>query len=152
MEQVHRPKGELAGIDAVAKLKVLSEAEVEDKSLYVKARLRKALAPRSFVDAYFAPGPDIYNVGDDVMVCRCEGVSAKDIRQAVAEGCHDVNEIKIRTRCGMGPCQGRMCGPAAAEIAAAALGAETSALGALNIRPPVRPISLREFCEFEHDD
>jgi bacterioferritin-associated ferredoxin len=145
-------KGELAGIDAAAKLKVLSEAEVEEKKSYVKARLRKALAPRSFVDAYFAPGPDIYNVGDDVMVCRCEGVSAKDIRQAVAEGCHDVNEIKIRTRCGMGPCQGRMCGPASAEIGAAALDTAPSTLNALNIRPPVRPIPFRDICEFEHGD
>jgi NADPH-dependent 2,4-dienoyl-CoA reductase/sulfur reductase-like enzyme len=145
-------KGELAGIDAAAQLKVLSEAEVAEKSFYAKARLRKALAPRSFVDAYFAPDTDLYKVDDEVMVCRCEGVSAKDIRLAVAEGCHDVNEIKIRTRCGMGPCQGRMCGPAAAEIAAAALGTAPSAVGALNIRPPVRPISFREICEFEHED
>ena len=40
------------------------------------------------------------------LVCRCECVTAGDIRKAVAEGFRDVNEVKRFTRCGMGQCQG----------------------------------------------
>lgn len=141
-------KGELAGIDAARALKVISKSEAEDKAVLVKAKLKKNLAPRGFVDKYFAPHPDIYKVADDVLVCRCEGVKASDIRQAVAEGYHEVNEIKLRTRCGMGPCQGRMCGPALAEIAALELDTQPDAMGLLNIRPPIRPVKVFELCKY----
>ena len=141
-------KGELAGIDVAQRLHVITEGEVKLQSASVKKRLFKALAPRGFVDAFFAPKKGLFDVADDVLVCRCEGVTAGDIRQAVKEGCHDVNEIKLRTRCGMGPCQGRMCGSALAEIAAATLNQEVPFVGALNIRPPVRPVTVRELRDF----
>lgn len=141
-------KGELAGIDVARRLRVITEGEVKLQSTPVKKRLFKALAPRGFVDAFFAPKKGLFDVADDVLVCRCEGVTAGDIRQAVKEGCHDVNEIKLRTRCGMGPCQGRMCGSALAEIAAATLNQEVPFVGALNIRPPVRPVTVRELRDF----
>ena len=82
----------------------------------------------------------------DVLVCRCEGVRAVDIRNAVSEGCFNVNDIKLRTRCGMGPCQGRMCGPALAEIAARAQGVSPEALPPLKPRPPIRPLPFGEIC------
>ena len=141
-------KGELAGIDVARRLHVISESAAQRQIKPLKKRLYKALAPRGFVDAFFAPKKGLFDIADDVLVCRCEGVTAGDIRQAVKEGCHDVNEIKLRTRCGMGPCQGRMCGGALAEIAASALGSEVPNVGALNIRPPIRPITVRELRDF----
>ena len=39
--------------------------------------------------------------------CRCEDVTLGRIRQ-----CSNWREAKLHTRCGMGPCQGRVCGPA----------------------------------------
>jgi thioredoxin reductase/bacterioferritin-associated ferredoxin len=141
-------KGELAGLDVARRIKRLCKRAAQLQIKPVEKRLFKALAPRGFVDAFFAPKKGLFNIADNVLVCRCEGVTAGDIRQAVKEGCHDVNEIKLRTRCGMGPCQGRMCGPALAEIAAEALGSEVSNVGALNIRPPIRPITVRELRDF----
>ncbi|MCG8564943.1 MAG: (2Fe-2S)-binding protein [Desulfobacterales bacterium] len=120
--------------------------EARNQRAKVQRELNKALAPRGFADAWFAPAKTLYTVEDDTLVCRCEGVKAADIRRAVAEGCHEVNDIKVRTRCGMGPCQGRMCGPALAEIAAQALNRPVPQVGALNIRPPVRPIPFKEIC------
>jgi bacterioferritin-associated ferredoxin len=71
-------------------------------------------------------------------------VTASDIHQAIAEGCRDPNEIKAMTRCGMGQCQGRMCGLALAEITSDLLKLEPGDLKSLNIRPPARNISLSE--------
>jgi len=48
------------------------------------------------------------------------------------------------TRCGMGHCQGRMCGAALSEIIAEDLKIDPCDLKPLNIRPPVRNISLSE--------
>ena len=44
---------------------------------------------------------------DDTLVCRCEDVTFERIRRR--SGWRDA---KLQTRCGMGPCQGRVCGPA----------------------------------------
>ena len=46
---------------------------------------------------------------DDVLVCRCEEVTAGDIRRAIRAGATDVTQVKLRTRAGMGLCQGRTC-------------------------------------------
>jgi hypothetical protein len=42
----------------------------------------------------------------------------------------------------MGRCQGRVCGPAAAEILAAALGKPVEAVGHFRAQPPVKPVPL----------
>ncbi|SCY78246.1 NAD(P)/FAD-dependent oxidoreductase [Desulfoluna spongiiphila] len=139
-------KGELAGIDVARSLQVLTDEDARRKRTRPRKVLSKALAPRKFVDGWFAPRKDLYEVDDDVLVCRCEGVTAAAIREAVKEGCHEVNDIKVRTRCGMGPCQGRMCGPALAEIAANALEREVPDVGSLRIRPPMRPVLFGEIC------
>ncbi|OLL32352.1 FAD/NAD(P)-binding oxidoreductase [Burkholderia sp. SRS-W-2-2016] len=45
---------------------------------------------------------------DSTLICRCEDVSIGDVRR-----CADWRDAKLQTRCGMGPCQGRICGAAA---------------------------------------
>jgi len=143
-------KGIIAGIEVSLRLNMISNAEASNQYHAVDKNMNKLLAPRAFVDNWFAPDPKLYKVDDDVIVCRCERVRAGDIRMAVEQGCHEVNEIKIRTRCGMGNCQGRMCGPAVAEIAAEALGTEVPQVGSLKIRPPVRPIPFGQICDVEY--
>jgi len=81
-------------------------------------------------------------VPDDVAVCRCENVSAADIREAVRDGLTDINEVKLRTRAGMGNCQGRTCGPALAAIAAETAGRAIPDMGRLHVRSPLRPVPL----------
>lgn len=52
-------------------------------------------------------------------VCLCHGVTERDIRRAVAEGCADLHELTLRTGCG-GGCG--TCLPMAAELLAEARG------------------------------
>jgi NADPH-dependent 2,4-dienoyl-CoA reductase/sulfur reductase-like enzyme len=137
-------KGSLAALDIAASLRALPRHKKSDADRRIKRRLYSELAPRPFVDALYQPRPNLYSLPPDTLVCRCEAVTAGDIRQAITEGCRDPNEIKAMTRCGMGPCQGRMCGSALAEITADFLKIETRHLNSLSIRPPVRNISLAE--------
>jgi hypothetical protein len=65
----------------------------------------------------------------------------------VHEGVRELNELKVVTRSGMGPCQGRMCGPALAEVIAAELDRSPDQAGRLNIRPPLKPVPLLEIAE-----
>ena len=48
---------------------------------------------------------------DDVIVCRCERVTAGEIRALIHQGCRDFNEIKAVSRAGMGACGGKTCTP-----------------------------------------
>ena len=141
-----RLKGTLAGIAVAKQLGVISDEEAACRSSDSRTKLKKMRIARAFLRYIFAPNQEIFNVPDETMVCRCECVTAGDIRKAASEGCTNVNEIKLFTRCGMGRCQGRMCGPALAEIAAAELGSTTDAVGTLQIRQPFRPVSLEQYC------
>jgi NADPH-dependent 2,4-dienoyl-CoA reductase/sulfur reductase-like enzyme len=77
---------------------------------------------------------------DSVTICRCEEVSAGDIRQTVAQGHWEINRVKAMCRVGMGRCQGRMCGLAASEIIAQASGREVSSIGRLRSQAPIKPL------------
>ena len=46
---------------------------------------------------------------DDTIVCRCERVTAREIRQLIRAGYRDINEIKTVTRAGMGACGAKTC-------------------------------------------
>ena len=137
-------KGAFAAMDMAESLKALPQQKKNGVARRLKQQLYRELAPRPFVDALYKPRSNLYRLPPDTPVCRCEAVTAGDIHQAIAEGCRDPNEIKAMTRCGMGQCQGRMCGLALAEITSDLLKLEPSDLKSLNIRPPARNISLSE--------
>ncbi len=71
--------------------------------------LRRARAARPLLDTLYRPRSQNRIPADDVTVCRCEEVSAGDIRRYVDLGCLGPNQTKAFGRCGMGPCQGRQC-------------------------------------------
>jgi NADPH-dependent 2,4-dienoyl-CoA reductase/sulfur reductase-like enzyme len=110
----------------------------------VVQRLDRALARQQQVRAALErafpfPARLAAALADDVILCRCEGLRVGELRAAVVS---DLNRAKALTRAGMGRCQGRVCGAAAAEVLAAALGQEVSALGRLRGQPPVKPMPI----------
>jgi len=92
------------------------------------------------------------SLADDLVICRCEMVTAGTIRAAIRDGARSLNDIKRRTRAGMGECQGAWCSPAIACVLAAALGSPRSALVPLTARPPARPIPLAALAALEGVD
>jgi thioredoxin reductase len=78
-------------------------------------------------------------VPTDAIVCRCEDVTRGEIEEALDAGAREVNQLKSWTRCGMGPCQGRMCGDAVADLVARRAGSREAA-GIFSARPPLRPV------------
>ncbi|MGY2402286.1 FAD-dependent oxidoreductase [Pseudomonas sp. SDO5271_S396] len=77
---------------------------------------------------------------DSLVVCRCEEVSAGEIRAVVDEGHWEINRVKAHCRVGMGRCQGRMCGLAAAEIVAERSGRGIENVGRLRDQAPIKPL------------
>ena len=79
---------------------------------------------------------------DDVVVCRCEEITAGQIRRAVRLGAQGPNQVKAFIRCGMGPCQGRLCGPVASAVIARARGVPIAEVGTFRPRAPYKPITV----------
>ena len=71
-------------------------------------------------------------------------MTAGAIRRAVALGATGPNQVKSFLRCGMGPCQGRLCGTTVTSLVAAERGISAEEAGALRIRPPLKPVTLGE--------
>lgn len=142
-------KGVLAAIDIASDLKGMSASEKEALAKPVLRELNRENTPRPFIDAVYRPRPNLYAVDDDTVVCRCEEVTAGDIRRAISQGMDSPERVKSVTRCGMGPCQGRMCGHALAEIVAMETGRITEELTPLSIRPPVRNLFIGELVKMD---
>lgn len=98
---------------------------------------------RPFLEAFFHIPKKLLSVPDDnTVICRCEEVTAGEIRLAVADGHGDSNQVKFLTRCGMGPCQGRMCAEAVAHIVATSTSEDKPRTTLYRARPPVSPLTL----------
>ena len=140
-------KGELAACALAQELGAISHQLLEEKAAPLQAALRKEISPRPFIDAMYPPRPSLYDLADETLVCRCEEVTAGAIRQAIASGQTTPEMVKAITRCGMGPCQGRMCSVALNEIVAAETQVPIEKVNAPKVRPPVRNLPLGELAK-----
>ena len=70
----------------------------------------------------------------------------------VALGCAGPNQMKAFLRCGMGPCQGRLCGLTVTELIAEARGVPPAEVGYYRLRPPVKPITLAELASLPNSE
>ncbi|MQY33706.1 Hydrogen cyanide synthase subunit HcnB [Streptomyces sp. RB17] len=138
----------------------LAEGHIAGRS--IAARLRgHAPDPRSWAAAarartrqrsFFAALETVYasppgwagRITDDTVVCRCEEVTAGQVRTAAgALGAGDLRTAKLLTRAGMGWCQGRMCAPAVAGLTGCPLSPGR--------RPFARPVPLGVLADLPDD-
>lgn len=77
-----------------------------------------------------------------VMLCRCEEVTGAAVAAAIDGGARTLNDLKRRTRAGMGMCQGRWCGHALAALIATRTGQPIATLAPMTARPPAQPVTL----------
>ncbi|GBD15261.1 Hydrogen cyanide synthase subunit HcnB [bacterium HR26] len=101
----------------------------------------------SWAEAAAAGGQD--DALAQVALCRCEQVTIGEVRQAIEEGAVTINDIKRRTRAGMGLCQGIFCARAMALLLHASRGIPLSEIVPMTERPPTRPIPLASLVEVE---
>ena len=113
-------EGEIAGLVIAGKYDEARKLfPVRDKHRRFAARLNRTFALRDELKQLPAP---------ETIVCRCEDVTFQKLKA------HDSwRAAKLQTRCGMGPCQGRVCG-----------GAVEFLFGwrAESVRPPVLPVRI----------
>ncbi len=87
----------------------------------------------------------------DMIICRCEEVTLAQIIEAISEGARTVDEVKRRTRAGMGLCQGRTCSRLVRHLLAQHTGQNFHQIPPMTARVPVRPIALEVLASLEDD-
>jgi hypothetical protein len=81
------------------------------------------------LETAFALRPELLKLAHpETLICRCEDVALSAVKRSMSG-----RDAKLQTRCGMGPCQGRVCGPILQHV----LGAE-----APQVRPPLFPARI----------
>ena len=138
-------EGWVAGLSAAREL----GHKVRDTAL-MSARRDRALRRQfgDLVNTVFAVKPGIFElIADDTLVCRCEEVSAGEIRAAAAAWGARAGAVKGVTRCGMGYCQGRICGSLLEELTARAAGCTRAEVGGLSVRPPLKPVRVGDLAD-----
>ncbi len=79
----------------------------------------------------------------NIIVCRCEDITLEEVEAAIDAGYTSLEELKRVLRVGMGPCQGRTCGPMLKAILARKLGVSQEELEHWTTRPPVVPLLIK---------
>lgn len=141
--QVATTEGRIAGITAAEHAGLLRPDEARRRRAPFVRRLRSLLSVRAVLDEMSRIRPGLSELATpETIVCRCEEVSLFEIEAALAAGARDLQAVKLFTRLGMGPCQGRNCAPAMAQHVCQATGQAHENVGRINPRPPVKPVTL----------
>lgn len=146
-------RGQLAGLAAAHDLGGLDDNAFHKISAPIGRKLRAcAPAGRAMASLMALRPAEVAAIPGETIVCRCEDVTRDEIETAITAGARDLNQLKAWTRCGMGPCQGRMCGEIVAELVARHVGGREAA-GYFTGRAPLRPIGLADLTgTFTYDD
>lgn len=137
-------EGRLAGMLLAAELTGGTADTGQIRSL--RRRLGRLETFRRGMDRLFVPGLGAASWPEpETQVCRCQESTRAEVDLAMDNGVADLRSLKLWTRAGMGPCQGRICAPALSTLLAAR-GHETARLSAPSIRYPVRPLPIAAVC------
>jgi hypothetical protein len=141
-------EGTFAGLVVARRLGALSRRAFAAARRPLARRLARLMRFRAALDGVYRLRPGLVALAaPDTVVCRCEELTRAEVEDGIAAGGTDLRTLKVMTRLGMGPCQGRMCWPAAARLLAARTGQSVEEAGPLSARPPVLPVTLGSLCQ-----
>ncbi len=109
--------------------------ELEKHKLFAKHLRRASRPPKGLLDSLIA---------DDTVLCRCEAVTAGELKSLLAENptLMTANAVKLLGRAGMGPCQGRYCGHNVQNLIARERNASPESVGGFTPQAPLKPVSI----------
>jgi len=101
---------------ARSRVNSVKSIKANDRTILIKAQVPKEVAKkvsglRLQTEIERADEKYVEKITDEAIICRCERVTAGEIRKLIRDGVRDINEIKTITRAGMGPCGAKTCTP-----------------------------------------
>jgi NADPH-dependent 2,4-dienoyl-CoA reductase/sulfur reductase-like enzyme len=137
-------EGELAGHSAASYLGLSDHRAGRERERHAR-RLSSARAFARRLEPLYPVGQGWLEwLEAGTLFCRCEEVTWGAVREAIGEGAATVREVRNVTRCGMGYCQGRTCGPSLQLALSALSGRSLEETGDFQKRPVAVPVPLAE--------
>lgn len=144
-------EGTVVGLSIAHRLGLLDEATLHARQAPLLAELARLKRFRQALDAVYRIRPGLSRLAaPETLVCRCEELTCHETDQALGFGGSDFRTLKVMTRLGMGPCQGRMCWPAMARRIAQNGHKSLEEIGPMRFRPPVRPTTIGDLQQQFH--
>jgi thioredoxin reductase/bacterioferritin-associated ferredoxin len=144
----------LGGAPAAAEEAIIAAAAIADRlgrpspalAKSTSVARRRLARHRQFQAAlwevFSASDPGLSLADPATLICRCEEVDRQTLEAAVDDGATSIGDIKRRTRCGMGRCQGRYCAPVLAAMLTGATGSPLAERDLFAPRAPVKPVLI----------
>ncbi|MEH6444477.1 MAG: NAD(P)/FAD-dependent oxidoreductase [Oceanospirillaceae bacterium] len=144
-----RLMGHVAALNCLSKLALVSQTERNNQAVDSLRQLALLNRFRTFIDRLYQPQAAHRIPRDEAtVVCRCEEQNVQQLKYEFDRGAKGPNELKSMSRCGMGPCQGRMCGTTVSELLADWREEPVGDVGYYRLRSPMRLLSLVELSKF----
>ena len=90
---------------------------------------------------------------ENVIICRCEDVSLKQIHELMDQGHTTFEDLKRLLRVGMGPCQANTCGHLIQRELATYLKKSVEEIPVHKVRPLVMGVPIKKIAEGDsHED
>jgi NADPH-dependent 2,4-dienoyl-CoA reductase/sulfur reductase-like enzyme len=136
-------EGQIAAFNLLLKLECVSRYTYEKHMQPLLRQHSQQLLYGRFLNRLCRLQPGSYEgISDDTIICRCEEINMGDIRRKLKSGFDTINGIKKATRCTMGHCQGRICGPMLSDIISAFTRQPRTVVGVTSARTPIKMVPL----------
>lgn len=143
-------EGRLAGITAAEQAGTIAFDEAERRRKVPLEWLRAFAEIRAVLAEVSRIRPGLLDLATpETLACRCEEVRFAEVRAAMEQGASDLQAVKLFTRLGMGPCQGRNCAPHVGLHLCRATGRTAKQVGRINPRPPLKPVTFGALAAME---
>lgn len=147
---VAHEEGRIAGITVAEQMGAVTSEQAERRRREPLEHLKAMVGIRAAVGEVSRIRAGLLELTTlETLACRCEEVPFAEMQEAVAQGAKDLQAVKLLTRLGMGPCQGRNCAPHAGMYLCNATGQTADEVGRINPRPPTKPITLGALAAME---
>ncbi len=104
----------------------------------------------SVLNRLWQPNKNYYEtLSDDTIICRCQDIYMGTIRKWIQEGFDSMHALKKATRCGMGNCQGRTCGPIIHHILTSCKQDTIEIPEPFSVRTPIKPITIGDLSQLQ---
>ena len=135
-------EGRIAGLAAARSLGRTADGSAARVRAASRARAKERRVSDALLGAFGVP-PGLFDLADDgTVVCRCEDVSFRQLRETARVFGADMRSLKMGSRAGMGPCQGRICQPGVFGLARRRCGATDPVMPCMVAQVPVKPVAV----------
>jgi thioredoxin reductase len=151
--QVAELEGILSGYNVAESLGYDIKSEAFEEKKICKRKLRKL---KTFQDnlwkLYKTNNNNLAFLDKDVEICRCECIKYSTLENALENGFTSISDLKLKTRVGMGPCQGRYCGQIVLDILKHNFGVQINEADFFTPRIPFMPLKIENLIESVGDE